>query len=137
MSTTSSKAVRTPARKAAATKRAAAPARKAPAAKAPTRKAAPSKVKAKPAPAKVAAATQAKPAGKKHKLVRDSFTMPQPDFDLIGALKKRALAAGHAAKKSELLRAGLHALTKLEDAALRAALDALVKLKAGRPRKER
>lgn len=136
MSTASSKTVRTPARKAAATKRTAAPARKSPAAKAPTRKASTSK--AKPVARKVdAASAEAKPAGKKHKLVRDSFTMPQQDFDLIAALKKRALAAGHAAKKSELLRAGLHALIRLEETALRATLEALIKLKAGRPRKER
>lgn len=136
MSTASSKTVRTTARKATATKSTAAPARKSPAAKAPARKAAPSKKKL--VARKVdAAPAEAKPAGKKHKLVRDSFTMPQPDFDLIAALKKRALAAGHVAKKSELLRAGLHALTRLDEAALRAALDGLTKLKAGRPRKER
>lgn len=136
MSTASSKTARTPARKATATKRAAGPVRKSPTAQAPSRKATPGKAKpaSKQAPA---APTEAKPAGKKPKLVRDSFTMPQQDFDLIAALKKRALAAGHVAKKSELLRAGLHALAGLDESALGMALDGLTKLKAGRPRKER
>jgi hypothetical protein len=77
----------------------------------------------------------AKPPKLKARLVRDSFTIPQADFDLIGQLKTRALGFQRPAKKSELLRAGLHALVALDDAALRQALDALVPLKAGRPKK--
>ncbi|MBT9523923.1 MAG: hypothetical protein IV105_01595 [Rhizobacter sp.] len=69
------------------------------------------------------------------KLVRDSFTMPRQDFDLIPALKKRALAFQRPTKKSELLRAGLQALAALDDKRLKAALDALVAIKAGRPKK--
>ncbi|MBT9528056.1 MAG: hypothetical protein IV105_22580 [Rhizobacter sp.] len=69
------------------------------------------------------------------KLVRDSFTMPQLDFDLIPALKKRALAFQRPAKKSELLRAGLHALAALDNARLKKALDSLAPIKAGRPKK--
>ncbi|MBL0726204.1 hypothetical protein [Piscinibacter sp. HJYY11] len=133
MSTATSKPLRTPARKATTSR---APGRKSPAAKAPTQKSAARK--ATPAKKEVdAAPAEAKLAGKKPRLVRDSFTMPQQDFDLIAALKKRALLAGHAAKKSELLRAGLHALARLDETALLTALDGLTKLKAGRPRKER
>lgn len=97
-----------------------------------------------PAPAPVAAAKSAKaaPAAKAPKkpkpvLVRDSFTMPEVDFALIAALKKRALGARREAKKSELLRAGLHALAALEAKALVSALDRLAPVKIGRPRKER
>jgi hypothetical protein len=72
--------------------------------------------------------TRAKP-------VRDSFTMPQADYDLISILKTRALALRRPAKKSELLRAGLHTLQALADAQLHAALEALVPIKAGRPKK--
>ncbi|TPG23448.1 hypothetical protein EAH83_14710 [Variovorax ginsengisoli] len=72
----------------------------------------------------------------KEKLVRDSFTMPSEDFALIAALKNRALMFKRPAKKSELLRAGLHALQALSAPALRAALDALTPLKAGRPKRE-
>ena len=72
----------------------------------------------------------------KQKLVRDSFTMPSPDFALIATLKDRMVAFRRPAKKSELLRAGLHALTALPDAKLAAALDRLAELKPGRPRKD-
>lgn len=73
---------------------------------------------------------------KKDKLVRDSFTLPQEDFALIAALKDRALDFKRPTKKSELLRAGLQVLAKLDQAALRATLEALRPLKAGRPKKK-
>ena len=89
------------------------------------------------ASAKAAASEPARETAKaKTKLVRDSFTMPQQDFGLIAVLKDRALGFKRPAKKSELLRAGLHALQQLTDAQLRGALDSLVPLKAGRPRKK-
>jgi predicted N-acetyltransferase YhbS len=69
------------------------------------------------------------------RLVRDSFTMPETDFALIAALKSRAMGAQREAKKSELLRAGLHALTALDGKALVAALGRLEPLKLGRPKK--
>lgn len=75
-----------------------------------------------------------RPAKVKDKLVRDSFTMPQSDFDLIAQLKERALGFKRPAKKSELLRAGLQVLQGLDDAFLRTALNALVPLKPGRPK---
>ena len=75
----------------------------------------------------------AKPA--KPKLVRDSFTMPQADFDLVHLLKERALGFRRPTKKSELLRAGLQALARLDAKALQAVLEALPALKAGRPKK--
>lgn len=70
------------------------------------------------------------------KLVRDSFTMPSGDFALVGVLKDRALQVQRPAKKSELLRAGLHALSGLSPQALAKALDALAPVKAGRPKKK-
>lgn len=70
------------------------------------------------------------------KLVRDSFTMPADDFALVGVLKQRALHGQRSAKKSELLRAGLHALSGLSPQALVKALDALAPVKAGRPKKK-
>jgi len=71
----------------------------------------------------------------KVKLVRDSFAMPAFDHGQIAVLKKRALAFQRPAKKSELLRAGLHALVALDDKALQAALNALAAVKTGRPKK--
>ncbi|MCH6482783.1 hypothetical protein MMG85_04290 [Pseudoxanthomonas sp. LH2527] len=70
------------------------------------------------------------------KLVRDSFTMPADDFALVAVLKGRALQVQRPAKKSELLRAGLQALSALSPQALAKALDALAPVKAGRPKKK-
>ena len=69
------------------------------------------------------------------KLVRDGFTMPADDYALIAELKHRLHGAHREAKKSELLRAGLQALAKLDAPALAMALDALAPVKTGRPRK--
>jgi hypothetical protein len=90
-----------------------------------------------PAPAaKTPADSTPVPAKAKAKLVRDSFTMPQQDFRLLAVLKDRALDFKRPTKKSELLRAGLHALHQLTETQLRVALDSLVPLKAGRPKKK-
>jgi len=95
--------------------------------------AAPGKKKAVPG-SRARVAVAAVEAPKKDKLIRDSFTLPREDFELIATLKDRALDFKRPTKKSELLRAGLQALAKLEPAALRAALEALRPLKAGRPK---
>ncbi len=84
--------------------------------------------------AAVSPAAAAKPARAKEKLVRDSFTMPQADFALIHQLKERAMGFRRAAKKSELLRAGLQALSAMDDSRLQALLAQLPALKAGRPK---
>jgi uncharacterized protein YjhX (UPF0386 family) len=99
--------------------------------------------KAKEAPAVSKAPQGQVEAGKPDKkavkrrarLVRDSFTMPEADFELIAMLKSKALDARRAAKKSELLRAGLRLLARLEAQALVAALDKLEPVKIGRPKK--
>ena len=69
----------------------------------------------------------------KTKLVRDSFTIPKNEYAALDALKTRALQLGLAAKKSELLRAGLMALSTMSDAAYKTALSAVPTLKTGRP----
>jgi len=89
---------------------------------------------AKPRQKPVADAIAAGVAKPHVKLVRDSFTMPREDFDLIAQLKARALDFKRPAKKSELLRAGLQVLAALPDVQLHAALEALRPLKAGRPK---
>ena len=75
------------------------------------------------------------PPAERAKLVRDGFTMPEADFALIAALKKRALAMQRETKKSELLRAGLQALAAMAPEVLLAALNALAPVKTGRPKK--
>jgi hypothetical protein len=87
-------------------------------------------------PKRTAADKPAKKPGKlRPKLVRDSFTMPEAEFALIAALKAKALDARRAAKKSELLRAGLRLLAGLDAKALVAALDQLEPVATGRPKK--
>jgi hypothetical protein len=89
-------------------------------------------VSTKPAPA-AAAKKPAHPP--RPKLVRGSFTMTEADFDVIAALKVKAMGAKRVAKKSELVRAGLRALAALDAKALVAALDQLEPVKTGRPKK--
>ena len=117
-------------------------AKKAAAKKAVAKKAAASKPAEKSAPVTAPADApirSAKPAkeGKaaKVKMVRDSFTMPSDDFVLIERIKARALDWKQPVKKSEVLRAALHALMALNDTRLKAALSSLAPIKKGRPNK--
>lgn len=115
--------------------------------KAAPRKAAPRKAVAKkaraaagkrPAPQKAASrkvAAPAKPAKvKKPKLVRDSFTIPKAEYQVLDALKQRSAGLARPVKKSELLRAGIKALARMSDAALLDALQAVPAIKTGRPK---
>ncbi len=118
-----------------------APAKKASARKVAVKKVAVKKVVAKPTaapkPAKAPKAPKAaKPAkvAKAPKVVRDSFTMPQSDFDIIDRIKLRAIEWKQPVKKSEVLRAALHALEALSDAKVRALLTGLAPIKKGRPK---
>lgn len=87
-------------------------------------------------PSKKVVSTPAKDTKpKKVKLIRDSFTMPSFDYDLIDALKEKALSGKSAVKKSELLRAGLRALDKLDSAQLITLVGTLAVVKTGRPKK--
>ncbi len=106
-------------------------ARKTPAVK----KAAAKKTTAKKASAKstAAKATAVDKKPKKQKVVRDSFTMPKPEYEHIARLKLQCINAGMAVKKSELLRAGLLALGRLNSADLVTAISALDTVKTGRP----
>lgn len=72
---------------------------------------------------------------KKHKMVRDSFTMPHDDYVHISTIKERCLKAGIGVKKSEVLRAALATLAKLSDANLVKAMSQIEAIKTGRPAK--
>ncbi|MEW5757086.1 MAG: hypothetical protein AB1810_12350 [Pseudomonadota bacterium] len=76
-----------------------------------------------------------KDKSKKIKMVRDSFNMPESDYALIGQLKKQCLSAGEHVKKSELLRAGLIALSVMSKPDLLKAVGLVEKVKTGRPAK--
>lgn len=94
------------------------------------------KAPVKPAAAAKAAAAM-KEKVKKAKLVRDSFTMPEAEYAVLGAVKKACLKAGFEAKKSQLLRVGVALLQSIETAKLKTLLATLPPLKAGRPKKDK
>jgi hypothetical protein len=72
---------------------------------------------------------------KKAKLVRDSFTMPETEYAVLGQTKKKCIAAGFEIKKSELLRIGVAMINALDINKIRAAQANLFPVKAGRPSK--
>lgn len=74
---------------------------------------------------------------KKSKLIRDSFTMPEEEYAILGLVKKSCLKAGVDVKKSQLLRIGLLLLGEKDVPALKALIADLSPLKAGRPKKEK
>jgi hypothetical protein len=61
--------------------------------------------------------------------------MPKAEFVVIDALKTRATQLKTAAKKTELIRAGIKALAAMSDSAFLAAIAAVPNLKTGRPAK--
>ncbi len=74
-----------------------------------------------------------KPKPSNPKVIRDSFSLPKDDYGLLKDLQKRCLGLAQSVNKSELVRAGLHALVKMSDAELVKALGNLKKVKTGRP----
>jgi hypothetical protein len=127
--TVAAKVAQAPAAKKAVRTRAATPAQvaqKAARAIAAPAKAARAKPAAGAAPARVDAPVRPR-------LVRDSFTMPEQEYAVLGTVKQACLKAGFEVKKSELLRMGVALLGQLDMAALRMVLDSLPQLKTGRP----
>ena len=93
-----------------------------------------SKIKTAVKPVPIQAGIKAK---KEHRLkvVRDSFTMPQNEYQKIAEIKAACLKAKMRVKKSEVLRAGLQVLAELDPARLKFILNSLEKIKTGRPKK--
>ena len=71
----------------------------------------------------------------KVKVVRDSFTMPQSDYQTLRDLKDICQKGGRAVKKSELLRAGVRALASLSAEELLLAVSKVEAVRTGRPKK--
>lgn len=67
-------------------------------------------------------------------LVRDSFTIPEDEYATLVSLKSRLVQMGHETRKTEVVRAGLVALSGLDDASLLAAVQAVPRLATGRPK---
>ncbi|WP_222613753.1 hypothetical protein [Undibacterium seohonense] len=88
----------------------------------------------KPAASNKPAAAPAKEKVKKPKLVRDSFTMPEAEYAVLGEVKKACISAGIEVKKSQLLRVGLVLLKKTPVSVLKTLIEELPPLKAGRPK---
>lgn len=130
---TAVKAAARPAVKAVARKPAAKPAVKA-VPKPPAKKAAAVKPAA-PAEA-VKSAAPAVEKTRKAKLVRDSFTMPEQEYAVLGQVKKACIKAGFEIKKSELLRIGVALISQLDLATLKSVLADLPQLKTGRPKND-
>jgi len=89
-------------------------------------------------PAKPAAKSAPTPAPVevkvKHKLVRDSFTIPKAEYVVLDSLKVRAADLKRPTKKSELIRAGIAVLKKMSDKEFLAAVNGVQSLKTGRPK---
>lgn len=73
---------------------------------------------------------------KKTKLIRDSFTMPAGEYELLAQVKKKCIARGSAVKKSEVLRAAVIHFAGLGDDAIGKAIAGLAPIKTGRPKKD-
>lgn len=67
------------------------------------------------------------------RVIRDSFTMPSQDYEKIAQLRARCLRIGISTTKSEVLRAGLHALANMPEETLRKVIRSIEKVKSGRP----
>jgi hypothetical protein len=67
------------------------------------------------------------------RVIRDSFTIPDGEYELITLIKKRCMKAGISANKSEVLRAGLAALDAMQDKELARVFGELARVKTGRP----
>ena len=81
----------------------------------------------------VAAAGKAK--AKKDVLVRDSFTMPQSEYQVLSLVKKACLQSGIEIKQSELLRIAVVQLAGLSIAKIVTLQKGLNIIQAGRPKK--
>jgi hypothetical protein len=75
---------------------------------------------------------------KKLKLLSEKFKLLKAEFAALDALKTRAAKADLPAKRSALLRAGIQALTAMNDSAFAAALGSLPATKpaAGKGKKD-
>lgn len=78
---------------------------------------------------------RAQPPGEKART--DTYTMPASDHALIYEIQQRYLVEHQThVTKSEIVRAGLHALRGMSDKQLLTILKGLVKMKTGRPPKK-
>ena len=75
-----------------------------------------------------------KPKPVRPKIIRDSFTLPENDYRLIGKIKQECMRCGIDTNKSEIVRAGLKILAEMNRGELQEAFRKVEKIKAGRPK---
>lgn len=81
----------------------------------------------------ISSTSEAKEQVSKERVIRDSFTLPSGDYELIAAIRQRCLSSALNATKSEVIRAGLHALLEMPEEELIRLVSNLEKVKTGRP----
>jgi hypothetical protein len=113
------------------------PAARKPVSPARAKRTAPARKRAHPTPLVEAKTGASAPADKprKIKVLRDTFRIPANEYETLAALKERAAKAGHPARKSEVLRAGVKALAAMGELAFLAALGAVPPIKPARAAK--
>ena len=73
------------------------------------------------------------PAIPEKKVIRDTFSLPVDDYELIALIQQRCLHSAMNVTKGEVVRAGLKLLHALQDEKLLQALESVEKIKPGRP----
>jgi hypothetical protein len=91
----------------------------------------PQSVATAPSPQAVPQATPAAPP-RHERVIKDGFSMPVADYDLIEACIQRALDSRLVMSKSGILRAAIRALSDLDDASFRRVVGDVREIKAGR-----
>lgn len=74
----------------------------------------------------------AEPQKPRERVVRDTFSMPLNDYELIDKVKQRCLRLGLDTTRSEIVRAGIKHLSEIAEDNLTEILAKIVKLKPGR-----
>ncbi|RYZ79744.1 MAG: hypothetical protein EOP06_26620 [Proteobacteria bacterium] len=68
------------------------------------------------------------------RVVRETFTIPEAEHSQVEGIRGRMLGKAIAVNKSEVVRAGLLAISELDDKSLVALFDRLERVKTGRPK---
>ena len=67
------------------------------------------------------------------RVVRDSFSMPEAEYQTVAAVQKRMIKKERVVSKSEVMRAAFAVLNRLSDKELLEIFDSLPKVRPGRP----
>lgn len=76
---------------------------------------------------------ESKPLVAVGRVVRDSFSMPEAEYQTVAAVQKRMIKKERVVSKSEVMRAAFAVLNRLNDKELLEIFDSLPKVRPGRP----